>query len=97
MTGDAIQRLSARITGRVQGVGFRWWVRSEAERLRLTGWVMNEDGERAVSVLAEGPRHALDELEAFLRVGPRGARVDRIEVSRGAASGAFDRFEITRP
>jgi acylphosphatase len=58
---------------------------------------MNEDDERAVSVVAEGPRHTLDELEAFLRVGPRGAHIERIEVSREPASGGFHRFEITRP
>ena len=50
------ERLTARITGRVQGVGFRWWVRRHADALGLSGWVMNADDERAVDLVAEGPR-----------------------------------------
>ena len=47
------ERLTARITGRVQGVGFRWWVRRHADRLGLVGWVMNADDERSVEIVAE--------------------------------------------
>jgi acylphosphatase len=94
---EEVERLTARVRGRVQGVGFRFWVRDEAERLGVTGWVMNEDDERTVAILAEGPRRALDELQRLLSVGPRSARVDWIETAREPASGAFDRFEITRP
>ncbi|MFI5292438.1 MAG: acylphosphatase, partial [Candidatus Limnocylindrales bacterium] len=53
------ERLTARLTGRVQGVGFRWWVRRHAEALGLTGWVMNANDERAVDLVAEGPPAAL--------------------------------------
>jgi acylphosphatase len=94
---SAAERLSARVSGYVQGVGFRWWVRSTAERLNLTGWVMNEDDDRTVAVLAEGPREALDEMERLLWIGPRGARVERVEVTRQPASGTYRRFEITSP
>ena len=89
-------RLVARVTGRVQGVGFRWWVRTEATELGVTGWVMNADSERAVELVAEGSAAALDALERLLRVGPSGARIDEIDIRRLPASGEFDRFEIVR-
>ena len=91
------ERLSARILGRVQGVGFRWWTVRQADALGLTGWVMNRDDERSVEVVAEGPRHALDELERRLRHGPPGAVVDRVDVQRAPASGEVDGFGIARP
>lgn len=92
-----VGRLSARVIGRVQGVGYRWWVRSAADRLGLTGWVMNAPDERSVELVAEGSPAALDELERLLREGPPGAEVDRIEASRSPASGSYGRFQITRP
>jgi acylphosphatase len=65
------------IQGRVQGVGFRWFVQREASELDLRGWVRNtEDGD--VEVVAAGDAADLDELRASLRRGPRGSRVDRI-------------------
>lgn len=65
------------IQGRVQGVGFRWFVHREASDLELRGWVRNtEDGD--VEVVASGHQEDLDELRASLRKGPRGSRVDRI-------------------
>ena len=90
-------RLSARVFGRVQGVGFRWWVVREAEALGLTGWVMNHEDERSVELVAEGAVSALDLLEQRLHDGPPGARVERVEVNRGPASGEFGRFGISRP
>jgi acylphosphatase len=92
-----VERLSARIIGRVQGVGFRWWVRTVADRLRLTGWVMNASDERSVELVAEGPIVALDEFERLLRQGPPGSAVERVEASRSPASGGYGRFQITRP
>jgi acylphosphatase len=65
------------IQGRVQGVGFRWFVQREASELGLHGWVRNtEDGE--VEVVAAGNEVDLSELRASLRRGPRGSRVDRL-------------------
>jgi acylphosphatase len=90
------ERLTARVTGRVQGVGFRWWIRRRAEALGLTGWVMNADDERAVELVAEGRADGLDELERLLHVGPDGARVERVAARREPASGEFDRFGIVR-
>ena len=89
-------RLTARVTGHVQGVGFRWWTRRRAEALGLAGWVMNGDDERSVQVVAEGDPVALDELERLLRAGPAGARVESVGVARGTASGEFDGFGIVR-
>jgi acylphosphatase len=65
------------IQGRVQGVGFRWYVHREASELDLRGWVRNtEDGE--VEVVASGNDKDLAELRSSLRRGPRGSRVDRL-------------------
>jgi len=90
------ERLTARVTGRVQGVGFRWWVQRQAEALSLVGWVMNADDERSVELVAEGDAEALDELARRLEIGPPGARVDSFESDRGPASGEFHRFGIMR-
>jgi acylphosphatase len=65
------------IQGRVQGVGFRWFVHREARELELRGWVRNtEDGH--VEVVASGAVRDLAELRASLHKGPRGSRVDRV-------------------
>ena len=65
------------IQGRVQGVGFRWFVHREASELDLRGWVRNtEEGD--VEVVASGSPEELAELRASLRRGPRGSRVDRL-------------------
>lgn len=89
-------RLSARVVGQVQGVGFRWWIRRRAEALGVVGWVMNADDERSLELVAEGDAERLDELERLLHVGPDGARVERVEARREPASGEFDRFGIVR-
>jgi acylphosphatase len=88
--------MTARVSGHVQGVGFRWWIRSRANELGLTGWVMNDADERQVAVVAEGDANHLDELERQLWSGPSGARVVRVDVERGPASGEYLRFEIGR-
>lgn len=66
------------IRGRVQGVGFRWFVMREAERLKLGGFARNlPDG--SVEVVSEGPDAVLEKLEEQLRRGPSHARVDDIQ------------------
>lgn len=90
------ERLTARITGRVQGVGFRWWAQREAEALELVGWIMNADDERSVEVVAEGADAALTEFARRLETGPPSARVDSFESDRRPASGEFHRFGIMR-
>ena len=66
--GDAAEqvRLTAWVRGRVQGVGFRWWTRSRALELGLSGWALNLDDGR-VEVVAEGSRPACEALLAALR------------------------------
>ena len=69
-----MRRLHLRISGRVQGVGFRWFTREEARRLGLSGWVTNlPDGD--VEVSAGGEASSLDRLKRALEVGPTGAGV----------------------
>jgi len=73
------------VHGRVQGVGFRWFVQREASELSLRGWVRNtEAGD--VEVLATGSTEDLSELRASLNRGPRGSRVDQIIVHQLALS-----------
>lgn len=65
------------VRGRVQGVGFRWFVEREAHILGIGGWVRNNhDG--SVEVLAQGTRDQLSGLYSKLRQGPRAARVDDV-------------------
>jgi acylphosphatase len=81
------------VKGRVQGVGFRWFVHREASPLGLKGWVRNtEDGH--VEVVAAGEPDQLADLEEVLRKGSRGSRVDAVVVhdlaeSEGASLGPF--------
>ena len=86
-------RLQARVHGRVQGVSFRFYTRRRAAELGLTGHVRNAwDG--TVEVVAEGPRASLEELLAFLHVGPPAAVVTQVDVQWVAPTNAFDRFEV---
>jgi acylphosphatase len=72
------QAKTFRVRGRVQGVGFRWFVESEAAKLGIAGWVRNRsDG--SVEVLAQGTHEQLFAFRAQLHEGPRAARVDDVE------------------
>ncbi len=83
------------IRGRVQGVGFRWFVHREAAELGLRGWVRNTDtGE--VEVMASGPAEDLAELRTLLHQGSRGSRVDIViehELAEGEAE-SLGSFQI---
>lgn len=80
------------ISGRVQGVGFRWFVRAEAQDLGLAGWVRNlRDGR--VEVFIEGREAALEALCAQLRRGPPGARVEAVDVRPRPSAGQTS-FEL---
>jgi acylphosphatase len=65
------------VKGRVQGVGFRWFVHREAAELGLRGWVRNTD-QGHVEIVAAGEPELLGELKIALRKGSRGSRVDAI-------------------
>jgi len=66
------------VRGKVQGVGFRWFVRERARALGLSGWVQNRD-DGSVEVLAHGDEAALGQLRSLLGSGPSGARVTVVE------------------
>ncbi len=79
------------ISGRVQGVGFRYSMADEAERLGVTGWVRNRrDG--TVEAVVDGAADAVDAVLSWARHGPRGAYVTDMRVSEIAES--FERFEM---
>ena len=79
------------ISGRVQGVGFRYSMAEEAERLGVTGWVRNRrDG--TVEAVVDGDPHGVEAILAWARRGPRGARVTDVRISEIA--GSFERFEM---
>lgn len=89
----AQKRLSARIHGRVQGVGFRFFVIDAARELGVVGYVRNtSDG--GVEVVAEGEEGLLARLLGLLREGPRAAHVTHVDVSWEAPTGAYDRFSV---
>ena len=89
-----MSQLHVRVTGVVQGVGFRWFVRERARRLGLAGWVRNlPDG--SVEVLAKGDEGQLDLLRGELRRGPRGAAVDAlVDAGTAAADPPVEPFGI---
>ncbi len=81
------------VEGRVQGVGFRWFVHREAAAIGLRGWVRNTDAGH-VEAVAAGDSEQLAELESAMRTGSRGSRVDRVQVhdladAEGEQLGAF--------
>ncbi len=89
MTSE-LSRLHARVEGHVQGVGFRYFVLENANRLGLTGWVRNRrDG--SVEVHAEGPRADLETLLAALRRGPRPNTTSAVQAEWSQATGKFSR------
>jgi acylphosphatase len=91
----ATAALHAIVRGRVQGVNFRNFVYGRAISLGLTGYVRNLPNMRSVEVVAESQRERLELLLAQLREGPRGARVDSVEVQWEKASGQYSQFRVT--
>jgi acylphosphatase len=81
------------VYGLVQGVNYRYFVQRNAESLGLTGYVCNLD-DGSVEVFAEGDKEKLAQLIAKLEVGPRAARVERVEVEWGEYSGNYRGFDI---
>ena len=88
-------RLHAVVTGRVQGVGFRWFVRERAARLDLAGWVRNlADGR--VELEAEGEADAIGALKRDLARGPDGATVSSVDELEAGADPLERPFKINR-
>jgi acylphosphatase len=91
MNKNAIRRLHARVTGRVQGVGFRYFVIGVAGELGLTGWVRNrQDG--SVELVAEGDEELLNKLIQALKRGSRSSVVSAVHEEWLEATGEFYRF-----
>ncbi|HYL12155.1 MAG TPA: acylphosphatase [Terriglobales bacterium] len=81
------------VRGRVQGVGFRWFVEREAHILGVAGWVRN-NADGSVEVLAMGTREQLMGLRSRLREGPRAARVDDVEEAEARPVAGLNTFRI---
>jgi acylphosphatase len=81
------------VRGRVQGVGFRWFVEREAHVLGISGWVRN-NSDGSVEVLAQGTRDQISGLQSRLRQGPRAARVDSVDQTEVRPSANISSFRI---
>lgn len=81
------------ISGRVQGVGFRWFAHDAALREGVTGWVSNLPDGR-VEAYVEGDDEVVARVERALRQGPRGARIDEVQVDTEEPTGALRDFSI---
>ena len=81
------------VSGRVQGVGFRYFTESAAAHAGVDGWVRNLPDGR-VEISAEGEPDALERFEREIRQGPRGARVDDVDVQSGVSGGRTTGFTI---
>jgi acylphosphatase len=79
--------VTVKVTGRVQGVSFRWYAVKEAERLGVSGWVRNEpDG--SVAAHLEGDDEAVDAMVRWCRNGPSYASVRNVAVTEAGPTGA---------
>lgn len=89
-----MRRVEAVISGRVQGVGFREFVRHEAATRGIAGWVRNSDDGRCVELVAEGEEQAIEDLVRALHSGPRFAHVERVDVQYSEPGLGFTRFSV---
>jgi acylphosphatase len=87
------ERLDARVTGRVHGVGFRYFALREATALGLRGWVAN-DPDGSVHCVAEGPRDRLEALLGRLKEGPPSALVNGVSEAWMPATGTLGPFGV---
>ncbi len=88
-----MRAVEVRVHGRVQGVFFRASTRTEAQRLRLTGWVSNRsDG--TVQARLQGDPAAVEAMVAWCRIGPPGAEVTRLDVEDAEADDTLSEFRI---
>jgi acylphosphatase len=91
----AVKRVRVLIAGHVQGVSFRWATERMARQEGLAGWVRNRRDGR-VEAAFEGAHEAVDRAVDWCRHGPRGARVDDLEVTAESSTGDLDfRIEPT--
>jgi acylphosphatase len=91
--GGSAERMTALVTGRVQGVGFRYWVRREAESLGLAGSATNLPDGR-VEIVVQGPREACESLLAALQSASTPGAVSDVAVSWSEAAADVTRFVV---
>jgi len=88
-------RIHVFVSGKVQGVGFRYFTQAQAKSLGLTGWVKNlRDGR--VELVAEGPKEALKKLLEAVSKGPDAARVEKVDVEEQVFTGEFQTFKVVQ-
>lgn len=91
--GEMLKRIRAIVEGRVQGVGFRYYVSRKAQELGVNGWVRNRwDG--SVELEAEAGPEVLAQFLQAVRKGPRGAFVSDLKLEWGEADGRYNSFKI---
>lgn len=91
-----IERRRVVVRGRVQGVGFRLYVRDVAMRLGVSGWVRNLPDGRSVEAVAQGDREAVERFVSLVREGPPGSYVGEFEEAVEEAEPGLDGFRVTR-
>lgn len=87
------KRIHAFVSGRVQGVNYRFFTRKIANMLGIKGWVRNLPDGR-VEIVAEGKEDAIEKFIDFLREGPIAARVDNVDINEEKFKNEFEDFEI---
>ena len=86
-------RVAVLVEGQVQGVGFRYFTKSTAQALELTGWVRNRiDG--SVEAVLEGSKEAVNAALDDLRQGPAGGHVEKLHCEQQPYRGEFESFEV---
>jgi len=90
----AVRRLSAKIHGCVQGVGFRYFTREAARGLGITGYVRNAQDE-SVEVVVEGEEGLLARFIGMIKQGPSRAVVENVEISWEPPTGKYDGFRVS--
>ncbi len=91
---DRVSAVRVTVYGLVQGVFFRASTKRQAVKLGLTGYVRNQRNIEAVEVYAEGERAKLGKLIDYLKIGPPGASVERVETSWLEYTGDYSNFII---
>ncbi len=93
MVGNDQERIHLEVYGRVQGVGFRHFVRTKADELGLTGWVRNRH-QGHVEIVAEGKKNYLDLLISHVKKGPTSSHVSDLKIEWLKATDQYDRFQV---
>ena len=88
----SVETLAVRVTGKVQGVGFRMATVRQAHSLGVAGWVRNLD-DGSVEALLQGPHDCIDKMLSWLHIGPPAAQVAQVDTEDVHDDRRYDRFE----